>query len=143
MTSPSLEFRLTNYPKAKRALSSISSPRTYRGAMRDTITAMLDIAQNYAMRITHIYTGTLKMSHVTEYDGHRMVGRLFVDPHVLARSYGGRLKSPQQFVAEYAIYEHQRGGSHAFYERTVNETGGVLNFEGFKVFKGYMDKELP
>lgn len=140
--SPQVRIEMTNYPRVKEVLSRVASERTYRGAFRDTITAMLDIAKNYAMSITHIYTGMLRMSHVVEYDGHRMRGVLKVDEQALARQYGGRLKVPMQFVAEYAIYEHARGGSHAFYERTLRETGGILQMRGMRTLVEDIDREI-
>ncbi len=140
--SPELRFELTNYYRVREVLAKVASTRTYRGALRDTILAMLDIARNYAARITHVYTGMLAMSHVVEYDGHRMRGVLKVDEEVLARQYDGRLKTPPQLVAEYAVYEHARGGSHAFYERTAKETGGILQMRGIRTLLADLDREI-
>lgn len=136
---PRIEINMRDYYKVRDALNVVASRGLYRGAFRDTITAMLDIAKRYAEGITHVYSGQLKASHVTEYEGHRMRGSLHVDQHKLARGYGGQLRYPPQFVFEYATYEHARGGSHAFYERTIKETGGILEFQGINTLVRVID----
>lgn len=137
-----IEISMTSYQRVREVLARVASDRTYRGAFRDTITAMLDIAKNYAQSVTHVYTGMLQASHVTEYDGHRMRGRVYVDDQVLARDVSGRLKVPYQLVAEYAAYEHSLGGSHAFYERTMKHTGVILQMRGMRTLLTTLDSQV-
>jgi hypothetical protein len=42
-------------------------------------------------------------------------GRIYIDPTAV----NPRGQRPE----EYGVYEHARGGSHAFYERTIKERG--------------------
>lgn len=79
--------------------------------------AVLEL-QRYAKGITHIDTSALQASHLGEVSGAR--GRIYINPAAI---------NPRGFRPEiYGFYEHARGGSHAFYERTVAERGpGVIN----------------
>ncbi len=66
-------------------------------------------ALRYATRVTHVVTGRLKNSHYP---------RVTSSTNVV---YG----SVSTNVA-YAVYEHDRGGSHAFYQRTADEEGPAI-----------------
>lgn len=71
-------------------------------------------AQRYAIQITHVLTGSLRASHRMKVKGLR--GRIYIDPKAVnPRS--------NQRPAVYGYYENKRGGSHAFYDRTVEEYG--------------------
>lgn len=73
--------------------------------------------QWYAKDITHIDTSALQASHLGEVYGLR--GRIYINPSAI----NPRGQAPEV----YGPCEHERGGSHAFYERTVAERGpGVL-----------------
>lgn len=69
--------------------------------------------QRFAIAATHVDTGALKSSHMMEVDGLR--GRIFLSP--------GAVNPQGQRPAVYGVYEHDRGGSHAFYELTVADHG--------------------
>jgi hypothetical protein len=71
-------------------------------------------AHRYAVAITHMDTGTLRASQRMKIKGRR--GEIFIDP-------GARNPRSKTPPAEYGRYEHGRGGSHAFYDRTVSEEG--------------------
>lgn len=74
-------------------------------------------AHRYAVALTHVDTGSLRASHRMEVDG--LQGRVYLAPEAVnPRS--------RQKTAVYGYYEHERGGSHAFYERTVNERGAQI-----------------
>lgn len=71
-------------------------------------------AHRYAVAVTHVDTGSLRASHRMEVNG--LHGRVYLAPEAInPRS--------RQKTSVYGYYEHERGGSHAFYERTVNERG--------------------
>lgn len=71
-------------------------------------------AHRYAVAVTHVDTGSLRASHRMEVNGLR--GRVYLAPEAInPRS--------RQKTSVYGYYEHERGGEHAFYERTVNERG--------------------
>lgn len=71
-------------------------------------------AHRYATAVTHVDTGSLRASHRMEVNGLR--GRVYLAPEAInPRS--------RQKTSVYGYYEHERGGTHAFYQRTVNERG--------------------
>lgn len=71
-------------------------------------------AHRYAVAVTHVDTGSLRASHRMEVNG--LHGRVYLAPEAInPRS--------RQKTSVYGYYEHERGGEHAFYERTVNERG--------------------
>lgn len=80
--------------------------------------------QWYAKMITHIDTSALQASHLGEVYGLR--GRVYINPSAI----NPRGQRPEI----YGTYEHARGGSHAFYDRSVAERGpGVLEETGRRV----------
>ena len=84
------------------------------GVLGEAIRRATLAAHDYAVKITHVDTGTLKASHRVHLRG--LEGVISIDPAAVnPRS----RKRP----AEYGVYEHARGGSHAFYARTVVEAG--------------------
>lgn len=83
------------------------------GAFGEAIQYATAELQRYAITQTHVDTGALKSSHMMEVSGLR--GRIFLSP--------GAINPKGQRPAVYGVYEHERGGSHAFYERTVAEYG--------------------
>ena len=84
------------------------------GALGQAIRGASLAAHRYAVAVTHVDTGALRASHRVHLRG--LEGVISIDPAAVnPRS----RKRP----AEYGVYEHARGGSHAFYERTVAEAG--------------------
>ena len=74
-------------------------------------------AHRYAVSITHVDTGALKSAHRVQFARNR--AEIYIDP-------GARNEYGEQ-PAQYGQIEHDRGGSHAFYRRTVDEAGpGIL-----------------
>lgn len=134
MSEPLINVRLTNYYKVRAALEQFGP--TYRGIFRDTVQAMLYEFRNFAQMITHITTGTLARSHNVYYDRNAISG--YVYPESIAKPpdiRGGRL---YPMASQYAVWEHARGGTHAFYERTLNEFGPSTAMDGIRVFLGRM-----
>ena len=86
-------------------------------------------AQRYAVINTHVGKyksgktgswvggGTLRASHRMQVDGVR--GRVYIDPSATNPRTGQR-------AAEYGPYEHDRGGTHAFYQLVIDEQGGAI-----------------
>jgi hypothetical protein len=66
-------------------------------------------AHRYAVGITHVVTGRLKNSHF---------------PRVQAA--GNQVYGTIGTNVAYAMIEHNRGGTHAFYARTVREDGAGI-----------------
>jgi len=98
--------------------------------MKKVIEMELERMCKYASKITHIYTGLLARSHRWEYNSHTMKGRIFIDQRAVRRQGFTTVAWPKV----YGPYEHGRGGSHAFYERTYREAGPEIMNEGLKIY---------
>jgi len=72
----------------------------------------------YVVRITHVDTSALRRSHQMSYRESHNKARGIVDINPYTRN-------PKHGIPprKYGPVEHQRGGSHAFYERTYYEAG--------------------
>lgn len=82
------------------------------GLLGQAAKVMLAAAQKYAVNITHVDTGALKSSEQVYLVGNR--GMVFLDPNAVG---------PHGKPSYYGPYEHNRGGEHAFFDRTVEEAG--------------------
>lgn len=73
-------------------------------------------SHRHAVMITHVDTSALKNSHLMELDlkAKEAFGRISISKRTRNPVHGER-------PSVYGIEEHDRGGSHAFYERTFNE----------------------
>lgn len=72
-------------------------------------------AHAYEAFIIHVDTGALKSSRHITING--LEGKVFTDPGAVG---------PKGIPAIYGYYEHNRGGDHAFAERTVREAGPMI-----------------
>ncbi len=70
----------------------------------------------YTVGITHVVSGALRASHRLAVDSPRRMAIVSIDQ-------SARNPRSNANVAEYAVTEHDRGGSHAFYERTYRDYG--------------------
>jgi len=68
----------------------------------------------YAVAITHVDTGTLRAGHRIRIHG--LEGEIYI---------AGNARNPRtgRLAANYGRWEHRRGGTHAFYDRTRAEAG--------------------
>ena len=78
------------------------------GELSRVIWSLLGGTLREAVMVTHIDTGSLQASHRMELDGWH--GKIFIDPSTIN-------PKSNTHPAVYGIYEHDRGGSHAFYDR--------------------------
>ncbi len=108
---------------AQAALNRVSAVAKPGGPLAQAVQEATVQAQRYAIVITHVDTGALKGAHVTSVRGHH--GEVYINP-AAARSDGRR-------PAQYGPYEHERGGSHAFYERVIDERGAQIAREAGRV----------
>lgn len=120
---------VSGYYELEKVLRKQAGGDPIRGAFKEALVDMLRQLRDYAAAITHSRTGHLAGAHTYEYDSHRMVGRLFLNPRV-AYATGSRVRWP--FI--YGVYEHRRGGPHAFYERTMAERGNQIGLNGVRRF---------
>lgn len=89
-----------------------------RSGLGDAVrTVVLDL-QQYAVGVTHVWTGALRSSHRVEFSamGDQAEGVLFVTPATRNPITGDR-------PAVYGLEEEKRGGDHAFYMRTYQDRG--------------------
>jgi hypothetical protein len=87
-------------------------PSSAMGRMIEQVTAEL---HRYAITITHVLTGALRASHRMEIQNGGLRGRIYIDESSMRPGPVG------VFPSEYGVWENERGGSHAFYDRTVDE----------------------
>lgn len=119
-----LEISPTGYSSARKAVERLTNHEYYRGSIRKMVVAMLEVAKMYAEGVTHKMTGTLSRAHRIQYNSHTMYGHLFLAEEVSKDGVS---------AAEYGIYEHMRGGSHAFYERTFNTLKSIWTMTGVRI----------
>ena len=130
-----LAFRISNYYKVRDALVRMSSQDYYRGMFKRMFTEALEQMRAIAASVTHRETGQLAGAHRWEYDSHRMTGRLYIDPRI-AYARGSRVQWP----SIYGVYEHRRGGSHAFYQLTYEQSTRLLPDVGLRVMIEEVDR---
>lgn len=71
-------------------------------------------AHRFAVANSHVGTGTMRAAHRMEITGGGLHGRIFLDPDATNPRSG-------QKPSEYGVFEHARGGQHAFYQRVLDE----------------------
>lgn len=100
-----------------------------RGALGKAVQRGTIRAHRYATMITHVDTGALRASHRMRMERRGLRGMVHIDTSS---------RNPRSSVRPYVygVYEHDRGGAHAFYERTVIEEGPrILDDMGRTVIK--------
>ena len=101
-------------------LNQASKSLDARGDLGDITLIMAGLALNYASSITHQDTATLWQSYVLDTSG--LKSRSEVVVHIDPSVTNPRNERP----VKYGPYEHNRGGQHAFFDRTVNERGDQI-----------------
>ncbi len=109
-----VNLTITGIQEAQRANLEAIAALKPQGPFGRAVIYATTAAHRYAVAITHVDTGSLRASHRIEVKGLR--GRIYIDPSSVNPR--GRARP-----AEYGVYEHARGGSHAFYQRVVDERG--------------------
>lgn len=123
-----IEVKVTGFYKLRDKLEALSHRGYYRGIFRDYIKNLLRGGTRHATLITHKETGWLAKSHTWEYDSHLMKGSIYVSGRNVYAT-GSTLRWPRR----YSVYEHARGGSHAFYARTYEEYIAPKAYQGLRV----------
>jgi hypothetical protein len=89
------------------------------GALGQAVQATAIDAHRYTVSITHVDTGSLRASHRIDYSSmgsDEARANIYIDPgSVNPRSHAK--------PSVYGIGEEDRGGTHAFYDRTLEERG--------------------
>lgn len=100
----------------KRNLAAIRSLRL--PVVADKMRAGVTVLHRYAVAQTHVDTGALRASHRISVEGPAQF-RIHLSSSVVNPRSGTK-------PAVYGVYEHARGGSHAFYELTVRSQGAAV-----------------
>ena len=114
---------ITGIEDARRAMEQAVRAMRPNDAFGKALKATTEHAYLYARQITHIDTGALRASHRMQFFG--KYAEIYPDP--------AAVRSDNKRPAEYAIYEHNRGGAHAFYARTVLEDGKQAAQSGLRL----------
>jgi hypothetical protein len=127
------ELSITGIQEAQAANLQVIAALQPEGALGRAIQYGTLEAHRYAVAVTHVgkyrqpgggYVGggALRGSHRAKVEG--LQGSIYIDPTTInpRRPKGAR-------PAEYGVYEHKRGGSHAFYQRVVDERGERIGTE--------------
>jgi hypothetical protein len=93
---------------ANALLEELAGDLEHDGVLGNVLLLAASQAQRYAAGVVHVDTGRLKNSLHASTNLQRA---------------GNRLSASVTTNVEYAIYEHRRGGDHAFFERTRREEG--------------------
>ena len=109
-----MEVTIRGIQAAQRANAQLIAAVSPDGAFGRAIREATAAVHRYAVSISHVDTGAMKASHRMQIRG--LEGRVSLDQ--TARNPRSRVPTH-----EYGAHEHQRGGSHAFYERTYHEAG--------------------
>ena len=85
--------------------------------MGDMIYPMTISLHRYSVGITHVDKGALKAAQRlgVKVSGRTATGRIWIDE--------GAMTMEGKVPADYGVWEHRRGGDHAFFDRTVKEAG--------------------
>ena len=105
--------RIRGIQEAQDGMLRVAAAFKPSGAFDEGIKEATIYMHRYAVSITHVDSGGLRAAHHIEL-GH-LKGAIYINPAAV-RSDGAR-------PAQYGLYEHARGGSHAFYARTYTEAG--------------------
>lgn len=87
------------------------------GAAGEAVRDMAIALHRHAVQITHVDTGALRASHRMEVN--ELEGMIFIDKN-------SRNPRSKQRPVIYGVFEHDRGGEHAFYDRTIAEIGEAV-----------------
>lgn len=102
------------------------------GAMGQAVLAVTQAMHRVSVILTHVDSGALRASHRIEHQPRNLRGRVFIDP--------GTVNPRGQRPAEYGYYEHERGGSHAFYRQASDAQGEGQLANGAQVIIRAMPK---
>ncbi len=105
-----IRITIKGLQEAQRAtLQTIAAVKPSNGLGR-AVQYMAIEAHRMAISFSHVDTGAMRASHVIDYTGPAR--------YVIHLSESARNPRTGQRTSVYGPYEHERGASHAFYERT-------------------------
>lgn len=123
-------LRIDGIEAVEKALEDARKAASEAGDLGGAVHVAARQASAYAVQISHVWTGALRESHSIDQKGARAV--IYPNPAVIN-------PISRTSPAEYGVYEHARGGGHAFYARTVSERGQAIADAAF----AYLRRRLP
>jgi hypothetical protein len=130
----STPITVTGVEEAIRAMQQLERDLSVdSGPQQEALMGAAKLAARYATSITHRLTGTLGDAHTPTMEGSDAV--VLIDP-------SARNPKTGQLAAFYGVFEHQRGGVHAFYDRTIDENGDRIIAEYEKAVDQIIDKAV-
>lgn len=99
-------------------------PEGAAGRLLQYVTTAL---HRYATSVTHVDTEALRASHRMSFDSPENRASIYLDPSATNPRTGA-------LTSEYGPVEEARGGTHAFYARTVQERGNQAIEAGARAF---------
>ncbi len=110
-------------------LQEVTNIANYNSATSRLVRAVTMDALKYSQVVTHKITGSLARSQRMDFvtGMNEIVGTISLDPHVINPVEDSR-------PAQYGIYEHARGGGHAFFERTYEDFKTKIRSRYFRDF---------
>ena len=119
-----VELSITGIQEAQSEMVKTIARMQATGPRQRAILYATTAAHRYLVSITHVDTGAYRASQWMEAKGER--GQIYVNPSTT---------NPRSKVkpVEYSVYEEERGGEHAAYERTVKEAGPGIIEEASKI----------
>ena len=124
-----IQFRLRGLEKLQAANMKLLDGINPKLGLYEGVKVATQLLHRYAINITHVQTGTLKRSHVVDFAAggvqtfrfgfpivDKAIGRIYINP-------AARNPVTGAMPVDYGPMEHRKGGSHAFYKRTVDEHG--------------------
>jgi len=124
----SLSLTARNYDRVRAAISRMSEYEWYRGIIRDTAHEVLGEWARYSKGIVHKLTGHLAEAITWDYDSGRSEGHVYISNRIVFR----RGQSSLQWPYMYGPHEHNRGGDHAFFDRTMRDKGHLAESVGMR-----------
>lgn len=109
MDKDDLSLQIQGLEETQRRLVALADEVRASGGLEGIIASGTLRAHAYATKVVHVLTGRLKNS---------------LHPRVHTR--GNNVHGVVRTNVLYAPYEHARGGSHAFFDRTVKEEGKAI-----------------
>lgn len=129
MTAIDLKTTITGLQQAQAANIKLIGELKPSGAFGRAIQYATVQAHRGAVTRTHVDTGATRGAHRMTVDG--LHGEIYLDP-------SARNPRSKEQVGMYGFYEHERGGAHAFYERTVAEQGATIGRAAVRLLKGQL-----
>jgi hypothetical protein len=112
-----MDYTIRGLQEAQRGNLKLIAALKPGGALDEAVRIGTIAAHRYSVIETHVDTGALKASHRILIAGRK--GTVYLDPSA------GNPRT-LQLTSQYGVHEHDRGGEHAFYEKTFVRHGNKI-----------------